>query len=294
MDSKELLQQQLNTKRKKKGVKPDLQAGIAYNAELQRIVRGIQKDIRTSIMPIVKSAAPEYQRDSEIVTVDSWVDVLTDAIQLLKNRWSSARFQSLAKEVATKFVLTSGNTNKKRYQNDFGVNVYGDSQTLTDNIRLSIAANVSLIESIPDQYLTQVESIVMSNVRAGGRPATIAKSLQKQFGVTERRAKMIARDQTAKLTGDLNRLRQTSAGFPFFRWMDSDDQRVRDRHEAIANKVTAYGKGIYRWDNPPLSSDGVPIIPGQDYQCRCIAVGVSQEEVDANIKAGRVVKGVLR
>lgn len=294
MDSKELLQQQLNTKRKSKGVKPDLQAGITYNADMQRIVRAVQKDINTSIMPIVKHTAPEYQRDNTIQTVDSWVDVLTDAIKLLKNRWSSARFQSLANEIATKFVTTSSNANRKRNQTSFGIGVYGDTQALTDNVRLSIAANVSLIESIPEQYLTQVESIVMSNVRAGGRPTTIAKSLQKQFGVTERRAKMIARDQTAKLTGDLNRIRQTSAGFEYFRWVDSGDQRVRDRHEFLTEHVTAYGKGIYKWSNPPLSSDGVPIIPGSDYQCRCIAQPASQEEVDENIKAGRVAKGVLR
>ena len=42
---------------------------------------------------------------------------------------------------------------------------------------------------------------------------------------------------------------------------------MRDRHQEIAEKVTAYGPGIYRWDNPPLSDKGEPIIPGGDYSC---------------------------
>ena len=293
MTSAELLQQQLSTKRKSKGVKPDISAGVTYNAELQRMVRSVRKDVDSIVMYAVRSIAPEYQRDSEL-TLDSWVDVLNSVFVTIRERWSSAQFKALADSVARKFVTTTNNSNARRTERSLGINLFGDSQKLSDYVRSSIAANVALIESIPEQYLTQVESIVYSNVNSGGRPATIAKQLQSQFGVTERRAKVIARDQTSKVTGDLNRIRQTDAGFPFFRWLDSSDERVRSRHKFLDEHVTAYGKGIYRWDNPPLSDKGVPIIPGEDYQCRCIAQPVSQEEVDQNVKSGRVVKGVLR
>lgn len=165
---------------------------------------------------------------------------------------------------------------------------------MTDYIQASIVDNTRLITSIPEQYLTQVESIVFNNVRAGGRPSAIAKQLQQQLGVTERRAKMIARDQTSKVNADLSEKRQREAGFPYFEWVDSDDERVRDRHEYLADHVTQYGKGIYRWDDLPLSDKGEPISPGKDYQCRCIARPVSQEEVDENIKAGRTRPGVKR
>jgi len=295
MTSAELLQQQLSTSTRKrpKGVKVDVSAGIAYNVQLQRMVRDISEQVNTIVMPVVRNLAPQYQRDS-VVTVNSWVDVLTEALQAVRIRITNPRFKLLATQMARQFINSANTSNLRRTERDLGINIYSDSQQLTDYIQASIADNVRLIQSIPDQYLTQVESIVMANVRAGGRPASIAKALQEQFGVTQRRAKMIARDQTAKVNGDLNRMRQTSAGFPFFEWDDSDDERVRHRHSEIADKVTQYGKGVYRWDNPPLSDKGTPIIPGQDYQCRCIGRPVSQEEVDANVKAGRVVKGVKR
>lgn len=296
MNSAELLQQQLaasTRKRKPKGVRLDASAGITYNAELQRIVRNVSKDVNSVIMTTVRNLAPEYQRDAAM-TLDSWVDVLTAALRTVRERYETPQFKALVVDIARRFVNTANTSNLRRTERDLGINLYGDSQQLSEYVQASIADNVRLITSIPDQYLTQVESIVMTNVRAGGRPASIAKSLQQQLGVTERRAKMIARDQTAKVNGDLNRLRQTDAGFPYFQWMDSDDERVRDRHEYLAEHVTQYGKGVYRWDNPPLSDKGVPIIPGQDYQCRCIGRPVSQEEVDANVKAGRVVKGVKR
>lgn len=294
--SKELLEQQLNqaVKRKKpKGVEPALAVGISYNADLQRIVREVAKDINSQLMPLIRSIEPQYTGDSvPINTRDTWVDVLTGALTLLKGKWSSQAFKDLSNRIARSFVRTADQVNEKRF--DIGIDVFTGSQSLNDYLDASVFDNVQLIQSIPDQYLKQVESIVMTNVRAGGRPAAIAKQLTKQFGITEKRAKFIARDQTAKINGDLNMKRQQNVGFEYFQWIDSDDSRVRDRHEDIANKVTAYGKGIYRWDNPPLSAQGTPIIPGQDYQCRCIPRPVSNAEVDANQRAGHVVKGVLR
>jgi len=175
-----------------------------------------------------------------------------------------------------------------------GLDIYGDSQVLQDYLDASVYDNTQLIKSIPSQYLTRVQTIVTTNTRAGLRPSAITKVIQDEFGVTERRAKMIARDQTSKLTGDLMEKRQREAGFPYFEWNDSDDSRVRARHEQLANRVTAYGRGIYRWDNLPLSDEGKPIKPGSDYQCRCIAIPISQREVDENRKAGRTNPAVKR
>lgn len=281
------------TRKRPKGTKLDVSAGITYNAELQRIVRAVTRDINANLMPTVRNLAPEYQRDSALV-MDSWVDVLTNALRALRIRWSSPQFQALTNDVARRFVTSANNSNRRRTERDMGIDIFSDSTEISEYVQLSIANNVQLITSIPDQYLTQVESIVMTNVRGGGRPSSIAKSLQQQLGVTERRAKMIARDQTSKVNGDLNRMRQQDVGFEYFKWSTSHDERVRDRHEDISEKRTAYGVGVYRWDNPPLSDRGTPIICGQDFQCRCIAIPVSNEEVDANVKAGRVVKGVKR
>jgi len=290
MTSAELLQQQLNAtrRRKPKGVKQDLQAGQEYQVALRRIVREVRKDIDTYIMSAVKSTSYEYVADA------SFVDVIAGALDFVRGKWSTPQFKQLAARIARKFVTTADRTNEQRTKRDLGIDVFVGNQELRDYVEASIYDNVRLIESIPAQYLTQVDSIVLSNVRAGGRPSAIAKLLEEQFGVTERRAKLIARDQTAKINGDLNAKRQTAAGFPYFEWDDSDDERVRHRHHEIATKVTVYGRGIYRWDNPPLSDRGTPIIPGQDFQCRCIGRPVSQAEVDENVKAGRTRPGMLR
>jgi SPP1 gp7 family putative phage head morphogenesis protein len=288
----ELLQQQLSDTPPKKGIKPAVRVGIEYNSALQLITREIKKDIDTVLIPALRKLSPQYSKDSVITvtTRDAWLPEITGILQQIITKWSSPSFRALGESIARKFVKSADDVNEKR----FGINIYGDDVILQEYIEASIYDNTNLITSIPTQYLAQVESIVMTNVRAGNRSSSIIKTLQQQYGVSKRRAKQIARDQTAKVNGDLSKKRQQLAGFDYFKWQDSDDSRVRDRHESIANKMTEYGKGVYRWDNPPLSDKGVPIIPGSDYSCRCIAIPVSNEEVKENQNAGRTRKGVKR
>lgn len=295
MNNADLLQQQLNapSKRKPRGVRPDMTNGINYNVELQRIVKSVSRDVNAIVMPVVRNLAPEYQRDAAI-TLDSWVDVLTAALRTVRQRYESPQFLALVADIARRFVTTANNSNRRRTERDLGINIYSDSQTLQDYLAVSTADNVALIKSIPSQYLTQVESIVMANVRAGGRPSNIAKALQQQLGVTERRAKMIARDQVNKINSNLASMRIKDVGYKYFKWETSNDERVRDRHDDVSERVTAYGKGVYRFDNPPVVDQNLPQLPGEPIQCRCVMIPVSEEEVDANVKAGRVVKGVYR
>jgi SPP1 gp7 family putative phage head morphogenesis protein len=273
MNADELLKLQLSStaRRKPKGVKQALQAGSTYHTDILRVARNVRDDVNKRILVPV-----DYNADA------SFADIIVDAIELVRGKWSGNRFKSLAQTIARKFVNTANKTNRDRNKRDLGIDLFSGNKELIDYVDASIYDNVRLIESIPSQYLDKVDSIVMTNIRAGNRPGVIAGELLKQFDITESRAKLIARDQTAKINGQLNQLRQVSAGFPYFEWVDSADERVRDRHSAIADKVTKYGKGIYRWDDPPLSDRGLPIIPGEDFQCRCIARPVSQDEVDSN------------
>ncbi|AUR97635.1 head morphogenesis domain protein [Vibrio phage 1.243.O._10N.261.54.B5] len=293
--SEELLHQQLadiseQQAAKSKPIELPKAIGISYNAELQRMVRRIKKDIDQSIKPQVKDLKFEY-------TADSWSDVIEVSLAALRQRWSSAVFNRFAERMASKFVQAVNVQNQQQFQNQyksFGINIYAGNQAVSDYLDATVKDNVRLIKSIPDQYLTQVESIVLGNMRAGMRPSAINKQLQDQFGVTERRARVISRDQTSKASNGLAKKRMQSAGFEYYEWITSEDERVRSRHRKISDKVTAYGKGIYRWDDPPLSDKGEPISPGTDYSCRCIARPVLESEVKANQKAGRVAKGVKR
>ena len=126
------------------------------------------------------------------------------------------------------------------------------------------------------EHINKIEAIVWERMRGGYAPSVIAKDLQKQFGMTRRRAKGIARDQTAKLNGELTSARSQAAGLKYFRSVHSGDGRVGDDHRAAAKRDVGYGPGVYRWDNPP--KEGIPGRAKRPY-CRCTASPVFEWEL---------------
>lgn len=258
--------------------------GISYNVELQRIVNAIRKDINEYLIPALKSEQSNYTADA------TWFDRLSAILRRIRERWESPQFRALSEVVARRFV----NAVDDRTQKSLGFDLYGNNEALNTVIEASIYDNTRLIRSIPEQYLSQVESIVVTNTRTGIRSSAIASQLADQFGVTERRAKFIARDQTAKVNSAVAQKRIIASGFIYFQWRTSRDSRVRDRHRAIADKVTEYGRGVYRYDNPPLSDKGEPILPGVDFSCRCSQRPVSNREVERNKERGLTAPGVKR
>lgn len=258
--------------------------GIDYNSMLQSIVNMINEDIRNELMPIVESEEPNYVMDQ------SWFDRISAVMLRIRARWESPQFRQLTEEIARRFVRAVD----ARSSRSFGIDILGSDEALQTAIQASIFDNVRLIRTIPEQYLNQVEDIVVTNARAGNRSSVIADQLRERFGVTQNRARFIARDQTAKVNSAIAQKRIESAGYEYFQWVTSRDERVRDRHDDISQRVTAYGMGVYRFDNPPLSDRGVPILPGVDFQCRCVMRPISRRMVERNQAGGNVRRGVLR
>ena len=295
MTSEELLKQQMGEiseqqASKTKPVEIPKSVGIQYNADLQRMVKEIKKEIDTTITPKIKYLAPEY-------TADSWVDTIQSAIKLLKQKLAGDAFKIFADRLATNFISDVNSRNIQtmgKQFGSFGVDVMTGNKQVTDFLEASVAENVQLITSIQTQYLDRIETLILTNMRSGLRPSAIEKQLQEQFGVTSRRAKTIARDQTSKASSGLAKKRMQASGIKYFQWVTSKDEKVRSRHRRIQDKTTMYGKGIYRWDDLPLSDTGEPIAPGDDFQCRCIARPVLPSEVEKNQKSGDTAKGVKK
>lgn len=282
-------------------VDPSRQAAIQYQAFLRKVIQSVYSDIKADIVPLLRQLEPEYVTDGTIATMDAYLVSLTTALDRLARKYSSTDFKTLAENQAKKLMEQMNYMNRKRFNSQmrsFGIDVYGDSQAVNDLLEAAVYNNAKLIESIPNQYIESVSNTILTNVRSGNRASSIIKSITDKIDGPPKkaanRAALIARDQTAKVNGELNQKRQVSSGFEYFKWDDSDDSRVRPRHETIANKITAYGPGVYRWDNPPLSDSGQPITPGEDYNCRCVAIPVSAAQVDRYRRGGQTRKGVYR
>lgn len=145
-----------------------------------------------------------------------------------------------------------------------------------------IRENVGLIKTISTRHFDAIRSLVNTNFQGGARYVETMKAIRERYGVTKHVAERIARDQTNKLNGQLNRARQQANDVEKFRWSTVGDARTREKHAHLGGKVFAWSQG-----HPTERFPGWPI------QCRCTAepifpeLGDSEQDVPEKTEAQR-------
>lgn len=231
---------------------------------LVALVHEIQAAIEREIIPILKAREDDYLIDA--VANDDLVDDLRDAIARIRIEHvalSAQRAALIARAWAGRVTQRQRSRFFGAVDRAIGINLAAvvEDEGLTQVIKLATQSYVGLIRSIPEEYLGRVERLIYGQVIQGRRSAkSMIQSLREIGGISTRRARFIARDQTAKLTTALNRERSVALGIEEYRWRTSKDERVRPTHRAHEGRV-------YRWDDPPENTGH----PGEDYNCRCTA-----------------------
>ena len=227
----------------------------------------------------VKKLTVELKKQESNYVRDDWIDDINNAIVATKQPFLSDEFALQATKIADKFVKAAIKKNAKDSKKNFGIDILTGSPELKEYQELAANSAASLIKSIAAQNLDKVETIVLTNIQNGNRSSEIVSDLQEQFGVTKNRAKLIARDQTIKINSDLSQMRQRKAGFKYFKWLTSKDERVRPEHVKISKDNVGYGVGVYMYDDPPQNKKGEEIMPGDEVNCRCVAVPVLESQI---------------
>ena len=118
------------------------------------------------------------------------------------------------------------------------------------------------------ESIQRLRKRVAENTFQGNRAQNLVGILEHDFGMSENKAKFLARQETALLMSQFREERFKSAGVQKYRWSTSGDSRVRERHKELNGHV-------FTWDNPPIIDElGHRGHPGQDYNCRCLAIPI--------------------
>lgn len=189
-------------------------------------------------------------------------------------KWSG-RFARASAKIVERMVgrvdtaaTTSLNASLKELSGGLTIKTPKVPAPLRDKLIAATAENVALIKSIPAEYAQRIESTVMVSLQTGGTGAAdVFEEIQHIGAVTEKRAELIARDQTSKITTAMNAERAQSAGVVEFEWLHSGGGvEPRELHESMSGK-------IFRYDDPPVIDlkTGERGLPGQLINCRCVA-----------------------
>lgn len=272
--------------RRLKPFKPSKSCERSYLTDLRVVVRAVKLVANSRLLPALRAEFPG-KLVSDAATPRRVQEIVGDVAKVFGGIDKQAKHMA---DLAAKRTLGAVDERLARSMRDsISVNI---EPYLTRDGRIGkvllekTTENVELIKTIPHQFFygsrhfemvdgKQVEKgefgvvdLVAKNWREGGRWESLVEDIQKLGGVTERRAEVIARDQTAKLNAAFNQIRCTDVGIDEYEWSCSDDERTRVTHWRLNGTRHSWH------DEGPLEGtiDGEPCHPGEDIECRCNAV----------------------
>lgn len=253
-------------RRKKQGldpIKPSKKTERAYFKALTHIVAEAAKATRSFVLPAVEAS----QSGGGAGQTTAALDGLKTLLVRITPNVAGIVTNLLGKEAERHTEVWIDSVESATGIDIRPVVTQGD---IADEFAMMIRRNVRLIDDLSDDVYQRIERSVTDAVINGTRPEALRKVLTEQLGITQRRAKLIARDQTAKAVSDLNQLRQEQAGIDRYIWSCSMDERVRGnpqgKYPHVKYSHWAREGKVIRWDNPP--PDGHP---GKPVNCRCVA-----------------------
>lgn len=270
-----------------------------YLAELYSFTLEIRKVISNVLLPKIPiwlaGATISYpdpvlptQEDFELVNtlthhdslIDDIINEINDSLILVYELLLPKQTQ--AQNFATFIGLEIAAFNQIQYlkttNSVLGVDIFLEEPWLEPQLELFSNQNAQLISNMTVNEVERVSGYIQRGLQDGTSFESIAELIEKSFGITRRHAKLIARDQSAKLNGSLTKLRQQEVGIQEFVWQTAGDERVRPDHRVLDGKLC-------KWNDPTVYFDestnkwekrskigGTLVQPSQDVNCRCVAV----------------------
>ena len=136
--------------------------------------------------------------------------------------------------------------------------------------------------------ITVMRRDVLEMSQNGARTETIKKYFMNRWGIAERKAEFLARNESGIASSVLKATHYQDMGCTHFKWLRSTSKEKRELHLEYAketgNKYGIGGTNIFAFDNPPIIDErtGQRGLPQQTYNCSCGMVGVKNPQYYIN------------
>lgn len=236
---------------------------IQYRKQLNKLGKALILAIKTEVLPYLKTQQSNY-------VVDGIGDQLGVIFRRLNGTFTGTATAGFAQVTASQMVQKVGEANKNKFDRTIaratGVDLGNiiTAEGLEDFIALSVNKNVSLISSLPEEYLKQVETIVNNGVVSGARFSTIEKEIISKTGVNKKlanRIKTIAKNEIQTINSQITLRRSDSLGITEGIFRTSKDERVRKSHKELDGvrfklKKGAWSKTAQKFIQPGITDIG--------------------------------------
>lgn len=230
-----------------RGLQAPTSAEERYVRELRGILRALHREVLAWAEPHLADFSHHVDASGPSLEIDMLIQALIPAMR---------------KHVSAAFLRMVAAVKRLNERSLKALGVSVNDLRLGAVLEHAREANVLLVENAGRVYAKQVREIFMDPASPALRVEELRARLLERGNVSESRAELIARDHVLKVNGQINEIRQGNAGVTSYVWSTSRDERVRESHAELEGEVIA-------WASPPE-----PGHPGQDFQCRCVALPV--------------------
>lgn len=258
-----------------KPLKVAVSIGNDYSKTIKLAMRALHKET----MKNVAACFEAYATDAKYPKYGSLPTQLALVISRLLKKYLPI-FTHLAKRETNKMIKRVDKNadatlkmSLKAISQDLAIKTNYTSPKMKDITKASVSEAVDLIKTIPNTYLSQVKKVSLHSISNSGKGfAELKPFLEKMYKGNERKAELVALDQTRKYYQNIQAEKMRRLGIKKFEWVHSHGGDVsRQEHLALDGKV-------FELDNPPkigvMYGQDVYGYPGQLPNCRCTMIPV--------------------
>lgn len=247
-----------------------------YVRELTKLVDDLTKEVYNEIKPLYK----EYKEQitfTEDASISSQARIKLNSLRDVFEK----KFKDKGKAFAERMVRKTNRYSNSTFWRMMNEMLKGEEEIKKaggfllkgsiitpekeEVMKALIYDNTTLITNLQTHYFEQITGAVMRSIQAGKGVSSVEEELLKYRGMTKRRAKNIAIDQTRKAYNSINLRNMQEAGIKKFEWVHSGgSQKPRLYHKNVLNGQ------IFDLDKGAPSEDGKRYIyPGEEPYCHC-------------------------
>lgn len=257
----------------------------SYRRTLLTLSKHLKESLKRNLVPIVPDMVKEVtdhlvHPKGMMIRLDAWQEDMRKVFEQITREMVNPTKNAVRDAMVLAPKINEYNKTEwiKLVRSQYGVD-----PTKEDPVKFSrllqqwAKTNALLIQDIPTKTMNQIKEATIETLQSGRNvddmTSTVYDIMSERTDVTDSRARLIARDQVAKLNGALTQERQRDIGVDSYVWRTVGDERVRETHEEVDGQT-------FSWDSPPSETDDNH--PGEDYQCRCWAEPILPEELAFN------------
>lgn len=262
-------------------MKRELTAAKPTPIKAPKSPRGIENELAAVIEFMIAQMAQRFKNQVlgglHVSTVDKFADAQTGNFASVLLRLSKAAGKSILKQFSNERIDTItqkalGKLDKKSKEEFYkrvaaktGINVADliAKEGLKSTTNALVAETSQWIKTLRDDTFQKFTNNTLFAMSQGESLDTIVEQFDGIVSERKNHAKFLARNQVQNYNSITTKIRAQNLGITKAVWETAGDERVRPAHADREGKEFDLAEGLYSAD------DGLHLLPGTDYNCRC-------------------------